>query len=371
MSQKKLRCFNSSNTKINSFVFFLCACFSIACIFLVKSCETKQKTPYYDRQIEASYLMQKCEAFLYDYAKKNNIEIEEQDINNTALLGPEYSALATTLGDADAKRTILNPNMAALVVKYLEESGLKEGDVVAIGCSGSFPGLALASFCACTAMGLEARIIVSFGSSFYGATRPDFSMPLITYLLLDNGYIEGKLLAISPGSENDYGVGAFEGLLFENTRQTMLDKAFELSQKSGCEFIDLANLKESINRRLELYGDVDLFINIGGASVNTGTSSQALELSSGLVTTAKSIPLDETRGLVFEYLDKGIPVINLLNIKTMVLDNGLPFDPVPLPQVGEGDVYYLKKVSVAIVVLAFLFILTVLGLGVFINKKQG
>ncbi|MCF0261650.1 MAG: hypothetical protein HUK23_01895, partial [Sphaerochaetaceae bacterium] len=156
-----------------------------------------------------------------------------------------------------------------------------------------------------------------------------------------------------------------------NTRQTMLDKAFELSQKSGCEFIDLANLKESINRRLELYGDVDLFINIGGASVNTGTSSQALELSSGLVTTAKSIPLDETRGLVFEYLDKGIPVINLLNIKTMVLDNGLPFDPVPLPQVGEGDVYYLKKVSVAIVVLAFLFILTVLGLGVFINKKQG
>jgi hypothetical protein len=47
------------------------------------------------------------------------------------------------------------------------------------------------------------------------------------------------------------------------------------------------------------------------------------------------------RGLIFEYLDQGIPVIHLLNIKELALEWGIVVDPVPFPPIGAEDVYYV------------------------------
>ena len=35
-----------------------------------------------------------------------------------------------------------------------------------------------------------------------------------------------------------------------------------------------------------------------------------------------------------------MPVIHLLNMKSLLPAWGLPFDPYPMPEPGEGDVYY-------------------------------
>jgi hypothetical protein len=48
----------------------------------------------------------------------------------------------------------------------------------------------------------------------------------------------------------------------------------------------------------------------------------------------------EHRGLIPWFLDQGIPVIHLLEMKSLLPSAGLPFDPVPMPKAGEGDVYY-------------------------------
>jgi len=73
---------------------------------------------------------------------------EGLDPNRTGLIGPQYSPLFTTVGHLEAKRTTTNPAMAALLVHLLQEAGVEPGDRIAIGASGSFPALMIASLSA-------------------------------------------------------------------------------------------------------------------------------------------------------------------------------------------------------------------------------
>ena len=50
--------------------------------------------------------------------------------------------------------------------------------------------------------------------------------------------------------------------------------------------------------------------------------------------------VDEKRGLLERYNEDGLPVIYLLNIKRLVAEYGLPYDPQELPAIGESAVYY-------------------------------
>ena len=323
----------------------------VATLALVLLTKTQVHTSYYDTQIEAATLMQNCLDLIKDYVTDNNISIEEEDLNQTGLIGPEFSELATTLGSEDAKRSTLNPNCAAMIVKYFTEAGLKEGSVVAVGTSGSFPGLAIATLCATTAMKLQARVIASYGASTYGATRVEFN--IATILKLISEIVDFDFLAVSPGSDNDYGVGAFDGFLYENTR----DLVVALGQSEGVEFI------EGTQRRIELYGDIDLFVNIGGASANTGS----VVYSEGLLTE----PTEKANGgLISYYLAQGIPVINLLYVKGLMAANDLPFDPVPLPAVGDGGVYYTTGYNSALALAGLALALCLLAAGAVRRRRQ-
>lgn len=330
---------------------------TLALVLLSKS---QVHTSYYNTQIEAATLMQECLDVIKEYVVANNINIEKEDLNKTGLIGPEISELTTTLGNEEAKRSTLNPNCAAMMVKYFVQAGLKQGDVVAVGSSGSFPGLAIATLCAAQAMNLKVKLIASYGASTFGATRVEFNIATILKLLKISGLVEFEFLAVSPGGDKDAGVGAYDGLLFENTR----DVVVALGQNEGVEFIDVQDLAESIRRRLELYGeDVALFVNIGGASPNTGASTYSLSVPEGLVSQWAQIPDSEDRGLIFEYAARGIAVINLLYVKGLMTANDLPFDPVPLPVVGDGGVYYTTGYNVALAILGVAAAFAVLAVG--------
>jgi poly-gamma-glutamate system protein len=316
---------------------------------------TRKAEPYplRDTQLAAARRMEAAERALKAAVVAEGIPIEAEDINGTGLIGPEWTALTSTLGILEAKRTTLNPNFAALMVRYFHEAGLKEGDVVAVGASGSFPALTIATLCAAKEMGLKALTIASFGASMYGATRPELATPRMLQLLTRAGVLEDTLIAVSPGSEYDHG----ENPLFEDARGLIAGLAAE----TGVEYIDFdaANLVASIARRMELYEEraggrrIACFVNVGGASPNNGTSSYTLEFPQGLVLDPPRIPPTRDRGLVYEYASRGIPVINLLNIRLLADRAGLPYDPAPLPKPGEGGVYYevhyLKYLAAAIV----------------------
>ena len=133
-------------------------------------------------------------ATLEDYLKHRmidrGIEFVDEDINATGLVGPEFTELTSTPGDEREKRSTLNPMSASACVEMFVSSGLKEGDTIAVGASGSYPGFLLAVLSAATEMKLNVRLILSLGSSMYGATRPEYNIFDIAGDAKDSGLVE-------------------------------------------------------------------------------------------------------------------------------------------------------------------------------------
>lgn len=319
-------------------------CLLLACavcllgVALTLSGQTRVRLPYADVQLAAARRMAAAERAVLAAIEKQGIEMEADDLNRTGLIGPEWTELTTSLGMVEAKRTSLQPDFAALMVKYYQEAGLKAGDTVCCGTSGSFPGLCIAAVAAANEMGLNVRLIASYGSSMYGATRTQLSIVRMLGVAKEAGTLDYDLPAVSPGGDFDQG----NGILFPESREVI----FSLAEADGLTMIDEPTIPDSVQRRLELFGaDVDCFVNVGGASANVGTSPYTLTFPNGLVTDPPRIPQDADRGLSFEYAARGVPVVYLLNVRGLAEDNGLPFDPVPLTRPGETDVYYITRQS--------------------------
>lgn len=255
------------------------------------------------------------------------------DPNRTGIVGDEFTPLTTSLGDADAKRTSANPAFAALMVDYFQRAGLRRGDVVAVGASGSFPALLLATLCAARALDLQPVVIYSIGSSMYGANIPGFTFVDMLAGLRRDGVLPYRLAAVSPGGNDDGG----GGVVFDEEGDGLLEE----TRRSGLPQVGGVSLAESIQRRLRIYEGaagrrrIRCFVNIGGASANFGDTPASLALPNGLVLHAPAAPDSPTRGLVFEFGARGIPVVHLLHVRGLALENHLPFDPVPLPPVGD------------------------------------
>lgn len=320
----------------------------------------EEDNPYKDLQVEAATIMRDAEAYMKEEILERGIAIEAEDLNQTGLLGPEFTQLTTTPGNIDAKRTSLSPDFAALLVRYYVQAGLEEGDVIAIGSSGSFPGLLVASLAAGQAMGLEMRVIASLGASMHGATRPEYNIFDFINAMDEGGFADFDLVGVSAGGPNDQGGGLMDGILWFDTAQLSLD----LCAETGAHLIYHDSLEDSIQERLELYGDdVDLFVSIGGASPNCGTSSYTLNFPNGLVTNPPTIPTTPERGLNYEYAARGVPVVNLLNVRGLANDNGMTYDPVPFDEIGESGVYKETEYNIWIVVvtLAAAFAILIIG----------
>lgn len=352
---------------------FLCVSFAVLVIGLAASVITAnvQANDYAQMQLDAARRMEAAEAFIKDRILGLGIEIEADDLNQTGLIGPEFTELTSTMGDPKAKRSTLNPEFAAAMVRYYHNAGVGKGDSIVIGTSGSFPGFVIASLCAAAEMELDVRIIASLGASMHGATRVNFNVFDFLDALKDGGFADFNLVGISCGSSNDNGGGAMEELLYENSKQLSYDICTAYAKKIGAEFIYYSRLADSISRRLELCGtDVKLFVNIGGAAPNSGISSYALDFPQGLVLDFPPIPNDATRGLNYEYAALGIPVLNLLNVKLLCQENNIPFDPVPLSKAGETAVYSEISYNRILIILTLVLSFAVFTLGVFDGHRR-
>ncbi len=353
----------------------LAAACCAACLGFILALLTAASAPHplHEAQLAASERMRRAELVLKEALAARGIPVEtELDPNLTGLIGPEWTPLTTTLGTLEAKRTVLNPNFAALMVRYFHQAGLKAGDVVAVGASGSFPGLALATLCAAHEMGIAPLTIASFGSSMYGATRPGFTVPEMMRILADASVIPFSLVAVSPGGDGDNG----ENPLFDDSRGLIAGLAAQAG--SGVEFIrfDPPDLEASIARRMKIYETraggkrIACFVNIGGASPNSGTSAYTLDFPQGLVMSPPRIPTSADRGLIYEYASRGLPVINLLNVRLLADQWGLPYDPVPLPRPGEGGVYRDARYSRPLILATLAAVLGILAAGVSLRRAK-
>ena len=326
---------------------------------------------YEEMQVDAAKRMEESEKYLKEIILSKGIEIEEADINKTALLGPEFTELTSTPGEESAKRSALNPQFASALIRYYHEAGLKKGDTIAVGATGSFPGFVIATLTSATTMGLKVKLIASVGSSMHGATRTSYTIFDIVNDLKEGGFADFDLVGVSCGSANDKGGGVLEDIFYTGSAELSRELCVAEAKKTGAEFIYKDTLAESIQRRLELYGDdIKLFVNVGGASVNSGVSTYAQSFPRGLVLDPPKLPKSATMGLNYEFASRGIPVINLLSVKQLCQDNGILFDPVPLPSMYRGEKLEKVECNKGIAIATLSIALAILILGIIDSKKR-
>lgn len=314
-------------------LWILAALLSAAALLMESRITAYAPSPHYPEMTRAAGIMTEALDRVRDARIAGGIGIDPlRDPNRTGLIGLEYSEITTTLGDLEAKRTSTSPDMAALAVLLLREAGVERGDAIAIGASGSFPGLVLAVLSAARALDLDTALVLSLGASSWGANVPGFSYLRVHEAALPVlGY---GIRAVSLGGGGDSG----EDMQPEGRRLLARE-----AERSGLRFIGARSLEDSIAERLALY-DAFLdgrpcaaFVSIGGASANVGEEAQALEFTPG-INTAGSLP-PEAQGVAFSMAARGVPVIHLLNLRALARDYGAPWDPVPFPGIGESRVY--------------------------------
>lgn len=319
-----------------------------------------------DDMIRASEIMTEAMGALRECHREKGLILDKTiDLNQTGLIGLEFSPITTSIGSLEAKRTTTNPNFAALTVFLLEEAEVKRGDTIAVGASSSFPALIVAVLSAAKAMSLKPLVISSLGASQWGANNPDFHWLCMQNCLLKAGIFDIKPIGLSLGGEKDEG----EDMNPEG-RSFLIKKIRE----SGIFFLHEADLKRNVEARMRLYEEkagknkIRAFINIGGGWSNMGEDLKVLKLKPGLVKIRKFPPV-EKRGVLYEMAARKIPVIHLLYIKGLVGRYGLAWDPFPLPQPGQGEIYKLirEKQSTFLFLAAVYFLLVILIL-VFRNR---
>ncbi|MFQ5904211.1 MAG: poly-gamma-glutamate system protein, partial [Candidatus Binatia bacterium] len=304
----------------------------------VQRSPTIKETEAYYWKVEAARRMFQGMETIKAAKMKNHIPINrEDDPNLTGMIGPVFTEITTTLGNLTSKRTATNPNFAAVIVEMLIRAGLKRGDLIAVAFSGSFPSLNLAALAAIETMGLEPIIISSVGASMWGATDPRMTWLDMETILLQKGVIHYKSVSATFGG--DGGVG--KGMSPDGHQMTQ-----EAILRNGVEFLSADSLVELIEREMELYHryaglPIKAFINVGGTAASLGSGPLADRIPTGLQLNLQSLG-HPRRGLIFRMAETGIPVIHLLNIRSLALQYRLPIDPIPLPQIGEGPVYFTK-----------------------------
>lgn len=315
------------STRISLKTLFIICTLSITLFMGIEKFRLLEKKEYRELKSTAAMRMQNALNEIKKARIEKGIPVEKDDINSTGMIGPEFSPLVTTLGLLSAKRTATNPNFAALIVELFLKAGVKEGDVAAFGLSGSFPTLNIASLVAGEVLKLKLIVISSVGSSKWGSTHPDMTWLDMENTLYKKGIIKTRSVAASlTGGKN---------------QNFLLPEGYELAKtaitRNNIPLIEETELPSHINRRLELYEKnsngkpIKIFVNIGGPLVNLGKEESRRQIPTGLILNPLKTKNNLDEGIISIMLQRGIAVINLLNINGLAMKYGLPIDPVPLP----------------------------------------
>ncbi|MDY0392458.1 MAG: poly-gamma-glutamate system protein [Candidatus Bipolaricaulis sp.] len=324
-------------TKTSRAALVLLAALSVGAYLAAQYGTPDTESELYLQMVTAAFSMERATAVIRDCRLARGVELSPDDVNRTGLIGIQYSPLTTTLGDLAAKRTTTNPNMAALLVRLLYEAGAERGDAIAIGASGSFPALIVATLAAAQAMGLHPILICSLGASQWGANDPRFTWLEMEDCLVTGGVFPEayRAVAVSLGGDHD---AALE--LDPEVRDALVAAIAARNVR----FLYEPDLARNVAERVRTYDAhaggrrIAAFVGIGGNWADMGEDPAVLSLQPGL-NVLPSVPEGPATGVAFEMARRGIPVVHLLNIRGLVTRYGLPWDPSPLPSPGEGYLY--------------------------------
>ena len=178
------------------------ALISITGLLAVEFMGDKQKQPYFREKLRAAQLASEAmEIVKAERLKLNPVIDPEIDPAQTGLIGMLMTPITTATAPVSAKQTSANPNFAAVIVEMLMKAGVEEGDVVAVGCSGSFPALNICTYAALRTLKLRPVVISSVSASQFGANDPQLLWIDMERILNehDRDKFPFRSIAASPG----------------------------------------------------------------------------------------------------------------------------------------------------------------------------
>jgi hypothetical protein len=381
---------------------------SLAGLSLVEGWKVSNPQPYFDEKMAAARLAQ--DAFAVVKAARIDIgpPIDRTiDPSESGLIGLPMSPVTSVWGEVAAKQTSVNPNFAAVIVDLLKESGVREGDTVSVGVSGSFPALNICTYAACETLKLRPLVISSASASQWGANVPALLWPDMERLLrrrgkrvpiLDDsgepvldadgnptyretGLFTIKSIACSIGGVQDRGVGLDEeGLALVNNsiQRNGLTPFRADAPPIPAEGDVVANIaadfKANIDERMALYQDaaegmpIKAYINVGGGTVSVGKNIGKLMFKPG-VNLRPPRHVRDVDGVMPRYINGGVPVIHVVHVNTLAARYTMPLEPATAPPLGTGGVFFGTDYYKPLVVGVLAFIL--LSLYSFIRSDVG
>jgi poly-gamma-glutamate system protein len=323
--------------RVSRTVLALISIASVGGFVAVENFKRKVRQPYYQEKIHAARIAQQAFKTLQNKRVELKIPIDKSvDPAQTGLIGEQMTPVTTNPGVLSAKQTSLNPNFAAVIVDYLRRAGVSPGDVVAVGYSGSFPGINTNVLAALQAMKMKPVIISSAASSQWGANIPEFMWLDMEKTLVDAGVVGFRSVAASVGGIEDRGLG------IAKKGKTMLEEAIT---KAGVQFINPKDFDDSVAQRLQIYreqaGDLPIkaYINVGGGTTSVGTHIGKRLFRPGL---NRSLPkgIEAEDSIMAHFVQEGVPVVHLTKIEQLAAHYGFPNSPAITPAIGDGTVYF-------------------------------
>lgn len=347
---------------------------SIGALFLVENLRTETKKPYYEQKLEAAQLAaQALEAVKLERLRRDILIDWEVDPSYSGLIGQAMTAMTSSAGTLTAKQTTVNPNFAAVIVDMLKSAGVKEGDVVAVGCSGSFPAMNICVYAALETLKVKPVIVTSATASQWGANHPDFLWIDMEKYLHDEKIFSFCSVATSIGGHKDLGVG------LPDEARTLAEAAIE---RNNLTLIQGETFKRSVDQRMKVYREhtkgapIKAFINVGGAMVSTGRITGKRTFRPGLNLRAPA-GLRDLDGAMPRFAKNKVPAIHLNSMTELAERYGLPIAPKEMPVVGEGDVFigmeYSRTLAIGMLVVIFASLYTFIrsSIGFRLLRKNG
>ena len=351
--------------RVSRTAILLIALWSLCGYLLVERFQKEVRQPHFAEKLEAARIAEQAFRTIREERLRLRIPIDpETDPLQTGLIGTLMSPVTTNPGTLSSKQSSLNPNFAAVIVHYLMKAGVQPGDTIAVGCSGSFPGLNIAALSAIEALRLRAIIISSASSSQWGANEPALLWLDMEKVLLDRKVISRGSVAASLGGIEDRGLGM---------SQRGVRILRETIERHGLPLIDPPTFSDSIRDRMRIYREESggepfkVYINVGGGTISVGRRFGKKLFKPGL---NKAAPAGvEIESVMSSFLEEGVPVIHLIQVGDLAARFGLETQPKVVPSPGQGKIFVQPEYNRW---LAFGILVSILGsLYLFVRSDLG
>jgi len=295
------------------------------------------KTENYEQKLAAAQLMKNSMDAIKDDLNARNYEIDAiDDPLETGLVGSRLSSITTDKGLLSEKQAALNPNLAAVFVEELAKLKLEPGDDVAVGITGSNPGLNLALYSAMQVMKVNPKIIVALSSASYGANREDLTWLDMEHIIKQRGLIDFGSSYASMGGREDLAIG-----LSDNGIAALRDAMIrnKVPMLTGTDLADNIQIRmAAYDQMLTGEGRYKAFINIGSGLSNVGSEPNANLIPEGINRKLAEKNYDK-EGVMMLMAKRSMPVLNIRRVLRWVKKYDLPASFDTMPKVGQGKVF--------------------------------